>query len=134
MPNIYFAPIHVHDPEAAEAVNAQLNFLAEWGVTIKNTEVRDPAMLAYTDGMIAEFSYGDPKVEAEVLKARSLGKPVLAMASAASRLYVPESVVETKDQGGLMLLAHNYSADYIGISAMKVFLGAHIGYHGPADS
>lgn len=132
MPNIYFAPIHVADPEASAAINEQLSFLQEWGVHVKNTEIRDPAMLEHVDGMIAEFSYGDPKVESEVLRARTLGKPVLAMASAKSGLYVPESVAETAEQGGLMLNAHNYSAPNIAISAMKVFLGAHLGYHGPA--
>ena len=133
MPNIYFAPIHVANPEAATAINEQLSFLQEWGVHVMNAEIRDPAMLEYVDGMIAEFSYDDPKVESETVQARRLGKPVLAMASAQSGLYVPESVTETAEQGGLMLNAHNYSAAYIGVSAMKVFLGAYLGYHGPTD-
>lgn len=134
MPTIYFAPIHVGEPEAREAVQQQLDMLQDWGVHVMNTEIRDPAMLPYVDGMIADFSYRDPKVEAEVLQARAIGKPVLAMASAVSGLSVPETVEETKEQGGLMLLAHNYTAPFVAVSAIKVFLGVHTGYHGPADN
>ena len=134
MPNIYFAPIHVHDPEAAEAVNAQLNFLAEWGVTVKNTEVRDPAMLPHTDGMIAEFSYGDPKVEAEALRAHALGKPVLALVSQQSRAHIPESLIEAGEDGSpILALPRAYREPRLAQLAMKVFLGAHLKYHGPEE-
>lgn len=133
MPNICFAPIHIHNPEAQVAVSTQLDMLERWGVTVMNTEIRDPAMLKYSDGMIGDFSYGDPKVELEVLKAREIGKPVLAMVSALSGLTIPESVRETVGPG-LLLPAHGYSNKAVGRSFIKTFLGAHVGYNGPVDN
>lgn len=134
MLNVYFAPIHIDNPEAAAAVGEQLAFLQEWGVHVKNTEVRDPAMLPYVDGMIAEFSYGDPQVETEVLRAHALGKPVLALVSQQSRAHIPESVLEAREAtGNILLLPRAYQAPRLARLAMKVFIGGQLGYHGPED-
>ena len=132
-PRIYFAPIHVECGDQA-ALNAHLETLTAYGVDVVNTEIRDPAMLPYVDGMIGDFSFDDHKVEAELFRARELGKPVLAMASASSGRYVPDSVRQLQlAEGHMFIPAHSYTAPFVAVSAMKVFLDAYVGYRGPAD-
>jgi hypothetical protein len=133
-PRIYFAPIHVERPKQA-ALDAHLNTLAAYGVDVVNTEIRDPAMLPYVDGMIGDFSFDDPRVEAEIFRARELGKPVLAMASVASGRSVPESVRQLQlTEGSMFIPAYSYSAPFVAVSAMKVFLDAYVGYRGPTEN